>query len=193
MLNLVIWPELLTSQAKWVGGAALAGLWLAALVETRGELKRQAERRKAEAENRADPLELQQAEIEQQHDSQLAAAQRLYLAGDWVGTERTLLPLTKTNKQDIEAHLLLATVWRRQGREKEAARRLQWLTRLEAAARWRFEIESELRITLERNNAIDPPLPEQDQSAPEPPETTHEPISHHQEKELPEGPARRAA
>jgi len=135
---------------------ALAGLWLAALWETRGELKRQAERKRAEAENRTDPLEIQQAEIEEQNNRQLAAAQRLYLAGDWVGTERTLLPLTKADKQDIEAHLLLATVWRRQGREKEATRRLHWLTRLEAAARWRFEIESELRITQQRTNAMDP-------------------------------------
>ena len=144
IVNLLIWPEMLDTKAKWVGGAALAILWLAALLETRGELRRQAERRRAENENRVDPETLRQAELAKQCDLQLAEAQQLYLAGEWIETERALLKLTKTNKDDIEAHLLLATVWRRMDRCRDAVRRLTWLGRLDAAAKWRFEIEQEL-------------------------------------------------
>lgn len=146
VVNLVVWPEMLQAEAKWVGGVALAGLWLAALVETRGELRRQAERRRAEAENRPDPEAERQKKLAEECDRQLIAAQRLYLAGDWGGAERILLPLAKNNKHDIEAQLLLATVWRRQGRTKEAAKRLRWLMRLEASGPWRFGLENELRI-----------------------------------------------
>ncbi|MCO6046837.1 hypothetical protein NG895_23305 [Aeoliella sp. ICT_H6.2] len=146
IVNLFIWPELMEPRAKWVGGAALFALWVAALWETRGELRRQAERRRAAEEDRPDPeteqLALQQAEA----DQQLMAAQRSYLAGDWIAAERTLLELIKVNKHDIEAQLLLATLWRHLGRTRHAVRRLGRIARLDAAAPWRFEIEQELAL-----------------------------------------------
>ena len=55
ILNLLVWPELMEPRAKWVGGVALLLLWLAALWETRGELHRQAESRRAAREGRIDP------------------------------------------------------------------------------------------------------------------------------------------
>lgn len=146
IVTLFIWPELVEPRAKWVGGAALLVLWVAALWETRGELRRQAERRRAAEEDRPDPeaerLALQQAEA----DRQLMAAQRSYLAGDWIAAERTLLELIKVNKHDIEAQLLLATLWRHLGRNRHAVRRLARMARLDAAAPWRFEIEQELKL-----------------------------------------------
>ncbi|QDU54716.1 hypothetical protein Pan181_08990 [Aeoliella mucimassa] len=146
IVNLFIWPELMEPRAKWVGGAALLLLWLAALWETRGELRRQAERRRAEREGTIDPeterLEQQQAEA----DRQLMIAQRQYLAGDWVEAERTLIDWVRNNRQDIEAQLLLATLWRHLGRSRQAVRRLQKIARLEAADKWHFEIERELQI-----------------------------------------------
>lgn len=146
IVNLFIWPELLEPRAKWVGGVALAVLWLAAIWETRGELRRQSQRRRAEREDRVDPDSERQAEQQAEADRQLVAAQRLYLAGDWVETERLLLELTRTHKQDIESQLLLATVWRHLGRTRHAARRLRRLANLDAAASWRFEIERELAL-----------------------------------------------
>ncbi len=146
IVHLFIWPELMEPRAKWVGGVALAVLWLAALWETRGELRRQADRRRAERAGQIDPAEQHEAEQQAESDRQLAAVQRLYLGGDWVETERKLLELTKTNPQDIEAQLLLATVWRHLGRTRHAARRLRRIAKLDAAASWRFEIGRELEF-----------------------------------------------
>lgn len=149
IVNLFVWPELLEVRAKWVGGGALVALWLAALWETRGELRRQAAKRRAQAEEGPDPDAERQAEA----DRQFMAAQRLYLAGDWTQTERKLLELIKANKQDVEAQLLLATVWRHLGRTRHAERRLRKLARLEIATPWAYEIERELQLVSQLDTA----------------------------------------
>lgn len=88
-------------------------------------------------------------------------AQRVYLAGDWVATEQLLLKLLKMDARDVEGRLMLATLWRRQGRHGEALRQLDKLARLEAADEWKYEIEIERqeiaaattnRIEQETNN-----------------------------------------
>lgn len=140
IVSTFIWPELLEPRERWVGGVALAALWLAALWETRGELRRQAAKRRAEAQEVPDPDTERQAEA----DRRFMVAQRQYLSGDWTQTERTLLELIKANKQDVEAQLLLATVWRHLGRTRHAERRLRKLARLEMATPWAYEIEREL-------------------------------------------------
>ncbi len=156
IVNLFIWPELMEPRAKWVGGAALLALWIAALWETRGELRRQAERRKAAEEDRPDPQAERLAKQQAEADQQLMAAQRSYLAGDWIAAERTLLELIKVNKNDIEAQLLLATLWRHLGRNRHAVRRLGRIARLDAATSWQYEIEQELNFaTATPTNVID--------------------------------------
>jgi hypothetical protein len=155
IVNLFIWPELLEPRAKWVGGAALLVLWLAALWETHGELRRQAERRRAEREERPDPETERLAGQQADADRQLVAAQRAYLAGDWAGAERLLLELTKTHNEDIEAHLLLATLWRHLGRSRYASRRLKRIARLDAARAWRYEIERELELSAQPDVPMD--------------------------------------
>jgi hypothetical protein len=70
-------------------------------------------------------------------------AQRVYLRGDWVAAEQLLLKLLKSNDRDAEARLMLATLWRHQGRHREAQRQLDKLSRLEAADRWEHEIACE--------------------------------------------------
>ena len=159
IVNLFIWPELLDVRAKWVGGVALLLLWLAALWETRGELRRQAERRRAESEGTLDPETERLEQLQAEADRQLMTAQRQYLAGDWVEAERTLVELVRNHKQDIEAHLMLATLWRHLGRTTQAKRRLHKIARLEAADPWRFEIENELAIlqTDQTNRSEDLP------------------------------------
>jgi tetratricopeptide (TPR) repeat protein len=70
-------------------------------------------------------------------------AQQVYLQGDWVAAEQLLLKLLKLEMRDAEARLMLATLWRRQGRHREALRQLDKLSRLEAAEPWKFEIARE--------------------------------------------------
>ncbi len=70
-------------------------------------------------------------------------AQQVYLRGDWVATEQLLLKLLKLDDRDAEARLMLATLWRHQGRHREAVRQLDKLSRLEAADTWQHEIAVE--------------------------------------------------
>jgi TolA-binding protein len=70
-------------------------------------------------------------------------AQRVYLQGDWVAAEQLLLKLLKLDDRDAEARLMLATLWRHQGRHREAIRQLDKLSRLEAADSWQNEIAVE--------------------------------------------------
>jgi tetratricopeptide (TPR) repeat protein len=70
-------------------------------------------------------------------------AQQAYLRGDWVAAEQLLLKLLKLDDRDAEARLMLATLWRHQGRHREATRQLDKLSRLEAADPWQHEIAVE--------------------------------------------------
>lgn len=168
LLNLLIlatfiWPLWLTSQVK-TGCAVTAGLlWVAALIETRGELRRIAARRQAQIEaelaaqqadelaenDSADEGTIEEAidpdeELTKKLDQLFVTAQEQYLRDDAVGTEQTLLQLLRLDRDDVEAGLLLATVWRHNNRHKDARRRLRRLASREKAAPWLYEIEQEL-------------------------------------------------
>ena len=80
---------------------------------------------------------------EEQRDRLFCEAQRCYLQSDWVTTEKLLLQLLKQDARDVESRLMLATLWRHQGRPAEARRQLDRLERLEAADKWRHEIAAE--------------------------------------------------
>ncbi len=78
-------------------------------------------------------------------------AQGHYLSNDWVATEQVLLKLLKQDARDAESRLMLATLWRHQGRSAEALRQLDRLERLEAAENWQHEIAAE-RLAIEIAN-----------------------------------------
>lgn len=73
-------------------------------------------------------------------------AQSEYLRGNWYQTEELLLRILRRNRQDIEAQLLLATMYRHTGRFAEAAEQLRQVVRHERLPRcqhWRFELAGE--------------------------------------------------
>ncbi len=80
------------------------------------------------------------------HDQQdlFIQAQAEYLRGHWVEAQALLEQLIQRNLDDVEAHLLLSSVYRRSRRIDLARRQLGRLCELDGAARWRFEIEREL-------------------------------------------------
>ena len=80
------------------------------------------------------------------------AALEHYLRGDWFQTERLLGAILKANPEDVEARLLLATLFRHTGRRDDARRELQRLADIPAASAWQWEIERELSLLA---NAID--------------------------------------
>ena len=63
-----------------------------------------------------------------------------YLKGNWFEAERGLYRLLRDNDHDLEARLLLATLFRHTKRFDEATRQLNLLARLAGAYRWSLEI-----------------------------------------------------
>jgi cytochrome c-type biogenesis protein CcmH/NrfG len=90
-------------------------------------------------------------------DELLTRAQREYLTGDWLETEALLQQILRTNDDDADARLMLATLYRRTGRIAEADECLNRLDRMEAAGKWALEIarERSLLTTGESQRNID--------------------------------------
>jgi len=66
-----------------------------------------------------------------------------YLKGNWFEAERSLYRILRDNDHDLEARLMLATLFRHTKRFDEATRQLNLLARLEGAYRWALEIQRE--------------------------------------------------
>ena len=171
IVTTLVWTEWLPRRVQLACGAVLGVIWIAALVETRLELKRIAARR---GEDRGDNTrwpgdigELEEAG-QLQTDGLLRQAQSAYLAGDWLAAERTLLELLGVNRRDVEGQLLLATLWRHCGRLDEAECQLDRLDRLEDAACWEFEIsrERELIAAARGDDRSDNRLPPNSETTP---------------------------
>lgn len=69
-----------------------------------------------------------------------------YLRGNWFETESILIPALKKNPRDIEAMLLLATLYRHTKRYSEALVVLRQLEHFDGAGRWFLEIHEEHRL-----------------------------------------------
>jgi hypothetical protein len=67
-----------------------------------------------------------------------------YLRGNWFEVERLCQQLLKRNPSDMEARLLWASTCRQAERQEEARRRLEEMSLLIGAERWKLEIEGEL-------------------------------------------------
>lgn len=146
ILATFLWTDWLPPRAKLACAGMAGTIWLAALWETRCELRRIAARRKLEAEG-VDTTQLPAETADRERcDNLFRQAQSEYLAGDWLATEKTLQELLHHDRRDVEAQLLLATLWRHSGRIDEAGRQLERLSRLEDAAMWRFEINREMSL-----------------------------------------------
>jgi len=78
-------------------------------------------------------------------DARLCEAQTEYLKGHWLEAESLLVRLLVRRPGDAVARLLLASVYRRSGREELARQQLAELALLPAAAVWREEIAAELK------------------------------------------------
>lgn len=177
ILSVFVWPEWLPERVRLACGVTTLVLWVVALVETRNELRRQQLRREsdlradgdtAEAnpletnaeENPADRIDTgppRRSASEEQRpalEHLFRHAQHAYLAADWVLAEQHLRRLLRSDRDDIEGLLLLASVWRRCGRVKRARRLVARLARREDAQPWREELIRELE-TLENVLARD--------------------------------------
>jgi thioredoxin-like negative regulator of GroEL len=118
--------------------------WPAAALFSAAWLRRQA------AKERTDPVEAGEATFEE--------AQEHYLKGNWFEAERVLGILLRRNTRDLEARLMLATLYRHTRRFDEAARQLDSLGRCEGAEKWEWEICRERELLAEARTEGDSPV-----------------------------------
>ncbi len=123
------WSELLTGMFRWAAYGTLVFFWLALSCKSAG-LEKHCNRLRLPPPPEKDSL---------------PDAQSHYLQGNWFEAECCLNMLLQKNPRDIEAMLMLATLYRHKDRHDEAGELLRELERLEDAARWKFEIRSEKR------------------------------------------------
>jgi len=155
LLATLVFSEWLALETRLIGSAVLAVVWLLARWQSRTE--RLAFRLNAtEATDATDEQELSDEEASErppaERDLFFREAQGHYLSDDWVATEQVLLKMLKQDARDVESRLMLATLWRHQGRGAEAVRQLDRIERLEAASNWQHEIAAERMAIDDANN-----------------------------------------
>jgi cytochrome c-type biogenesis protein CcmH/NrfG len=85
------------------------------------------------------------------------------LRGNWFETECVLAGLLRRDLRDVDARMMLATLYRHTGRIDEAVEELDRLERIDEAAKWALEIARERRWLADGRQA----------ASQQPPETTN--------------------
>ena len=129
------WSELLTGTHRWGAYAMLGFLWLVLNAKS------------ARLEKQCKTLRLPPPP----EKDAFPDAQQHYLQGNWFEAECCLTMLLRKNPRDIEALLMLATLYRHKQRYDEAESLLKELDLLEDASPWKFEIRSEKRKLIVAN------------------------------------------
>ena len=129
------WSELSTGMLRWGTYVTLGVFWLA--------LSSQSTR----LEKHCNTLRLPPPPAK----DMIPDAQQHYLQGNWFEAECCLNILIQKNPWDIEAMLMLATLYRHKERYDESDNLLRELERLEDSARWKNEIRMEKRKLIAAN------------------------------------------
>jgi len=97
-------------------------------------------------------------------DRRFQAALDHYLRANWFEAEKTLKQLLEEEPRDLDARLMLATLYRHAGRLDEATEELEALRLFEGTRKWDFEIRREWKLVSEARarQAEQTPTPEQD-------------------------------
>jgi hypothetical protein len=123
-----IWPELLPSRWLLFGWLLLASSWC---LSTWNSFRRFSEFYGELGDRGRQDLFIQ--------------AQTEYLRGHWCEAESLLQRLVRDGR-DVEARLMLASLFRHTKRWEDARRQLKSLERLDGAEKWRLEVERERRL-----------------------------------------------
>lgn len=126
-------PELVATPIKVTVWLLVAGFWI---VATRRQLGRR-------TEFVATEHGLRQTDVE---DDLFRQVQTEYLKGHWFEAETLLQRLLESCDEDVEARLMLATLYRHTRRLDEAEQQLQQLSQLDVERRWQEEIENEKQL-----------------------------------------------
>ena len=138
LLNILLAASLVWTE--WLSADVLAAGWLTAAVVWTGAAW--AGWRMQETDDDADGLAEMSA-----RDKLFCEAQTQYLQGKWVETEAALKKLLKKDRRDVEARLMLSTLWRHTERREESLSEVEFLARTEEASEWARELQ-QLRTKL---------------------------------------------
>jgi tetratricopeptide (TPR) repeat protein len=139
----ILWPDWLTSTERGLLWAALGVAWLTGVAWSYRFVRQHTQR----SQRRALPDPFPQAI-------------HAYLAGNLAQAESLVRAILRESPRDVEAALLLATIWRRRGRLDAAEKLLRNLARLDVAHPWLWEIERELvRVAQAREEQASESLP----------------------------------
>jgi tetratricopeptide (TPR) repeat protein len=127
MLTSFAWPESATPAVRLLGWLTAACVWLASAAVSARKLP-----------SRDDPREDQWA------DALFREAQTEYLNRNWYRAQVLLEQLLERDRQDVDAGLMLASLYRHVDRTEQAREQLRRLQRLDASAKWGWEIHREL-------------------------------------------------
>jgi len=139
LLATLVYRDWMAANVQLTGYGLLVVIWLLAWWESRADRRQDLADSSSDGQSETPPVDKQ----EEKRDEWFREAQQCYLRGDWVAAEQKLLALLKQDTRDVESRLMLATLWRHQGRGEEALRQLDRLERLEAASEWQYEISAE--------------------------------------------------
>jgi len=78
-----------------------------------------------------------------EHDDLFKSAQAEYLKGNWFEAETLLGQLVEDQDSDVDAQLMLATLYRRTRRIEDGQRKLEELERMDGAEKWALEMARE--------------------------------------------------
>ena len=126
LLATYVWPAWISAPWPLLGWLALSLFWLVACWRSVRQLP-------TLVDNPPDAAT----------EALFGAAQTQYLKGNWYDAEQLLRQLLVKRPRDVEAHLLLATLYRHDRRLDLARATLDKLERLDGAGRWWMEIANE--------------------------------------------------
>ena len=135
LLSTFVWLEWLPAAWSWAAWSITVGSWTVSAVWAYRRL----------------PALLEPPNDESVGDL-FAQAQSEYLQGDWYRAETLLGRLIRQNADDVDARLMLATLYRHTRRIGEARNQLRRIQRFEWSAKWNEEIRREWK-RLERLEA----------------------------------------
>ena len=132
------WSELISSGMRSILWIAVALFWSASAVAGYVQTRRRTNRKQRTPAK-----------------DTFTQALDLYLKGDYFQAECLLVEMLAANERDLDARLMLATLYRHARRYDEAAKQLDALARFEGAEKWALEIERERALIAEGKSELD--------------------------------------
>jgi len=132
LVSSFLWPEMLPSPLLAIGWVGILAFWTICIWHGRRCVPR-----------------IRGVHSNREHDTLFVRAQAEYLRGHWFEAETLIGQLLDQQNSDVDAQLMLATLYRRTGRIEDGQSKLQELERMDGAEKWALEMARE-REMLDR-------------------------------------------